>query len=288
MFYRLLMNWYICLERNEITTHCQTIMRKNSIDLKYFRLRNIVRFSVLSLLVIACFSVAYSGEINVNVASASAKAGDHLAVVVSGSVSVDSLANLQIVFEYNAGRIKIDSVVAGTDYAIKCVNPSISDSSFATLGTLKVSCADVQTVSDGKICILYVTCLSGEGKEALITPSKVVINDSNQAGNFVSGKITFDDTAITQKFIEGLGYSSPNPFWSNIKIPYTISEPTNAAFLIYDLSGRLIIEYPPISRVRGSYYFYFTPDEGVLANGAYYLVMKTDSKVYTSYFIRMR
>lgn len=234
------------------------------------------------------FLPVYSGELNLTVASANAKAGDHLAVAVSGSVTVDSLTNMQIVFEYNAGRIKIDSVVAGTDYAIKCESPSIFDSSFATLGTLRVSCADVQTVTDGKICVLYVTCLSGEGSEALITPSKVVINDSNQAGSFVSGKITFDDTAITQKFIEGLGYTSPNPFWSNIKIPYTINEPTNAAFLIYDLTGRLIVEYPPVSRTRGSYFFYFTPDEGVLANGAYYLVMKTDSKVYRSYFIRMR
>ncbi|MBI3258384.1 MAG: T9SS type A sorting domain-containing protein [Ignavibacteriae bacterium] len=263
-------------------------MSKNSIDSKYFRLRYLVQITVKILLAIICVSTANADEVKITVGSASAKPGDHLAVTVSGSVNVDSLSSIQMVFEYNAGRLKIDSVSGGLDYALKCTKPDTSDSTYATLGTLKISCSDVQNITDGNICILYVTCLSGEGNEALITPAKVVINDTNQEGNFVAGKITFDDTSVTQKFIEGLGYVSPNPFGSNIKIPYTIDEPTNAEFLIYDLSGRLITEYPPIKRTRGSYFFYFSPDEGVLANGAYYLVMKTDSKVYTSYFIRMR
>ncbi len=247
-----------------------------------------MRVLILFLLSIACISSSYAAEVNVSVASASARPGDHFALIVSGSLNADTLNTLQIVFNYNASRLKIDSVLGGTDAAMKCLSPTFIDSTFATLGIVKISCSELQNISDGKICTLYVTALAGEGSEALITPASVRINDSSQSGNFTAGKITFDDTPVTQKFIEGIGQPFPNPFWGYIRIPYIIDKPTNVSFYIYDLAGRLTQEFPSLPRSRGSYFFNFAPDEGTFSNGAYYVVMKTDSKVYNSYFIRLR
>lgn len=263
-------------------------MRKTGIDLKHILLKNILKITVLFLLIIVCFSGSQAGEVRIAVASANARQGDHLTIAVSGSVNVDTLNSIRIVFDYNANRLRIDSVSGNANYAIKCIQPTVLDSTFAEFGTLKVSCSDAQNIADGNICTLYITCLAGEGNEALITPAKVVINDSNQTGNFESGKITFNDTPVMQKFIEGLGYPSPNPFWGTIRIPYTIDQPTNVSFYIYDLVGRLVQEFPSVPRTRGSYFFNFSPDEGEFSNGAYYLFMKTDGSLYSSYFLKIR
>ncbi len=282
------MNWYICLERNVITTLSYTVMRKTGIDLKHILLKNIHKIVVLFILTIANFYGIYAGEVRISVAGANARQGDHLTIAVSGSVSADTLSSIRIVFDYNANRLRIDSVGGNVNYVIKCAQPTVFDSVFAELGTLKVSCTDAQNIADGNICTLYITCLAGEGNEALITPSEVVINDSNLIGNFESGKITFNDTPVKQKFIEGLGYPSPNPFWGTIRIPYTIDQPTNVSFYIYDLVGRLVREFPTEPRTRGSYFFNFTPNEGEFSNGAYYLFMKTDATLYSSYFLKIR
>jgi len=231
---------------------------------------------------------AYASEIKVEVESTTARQGDHIAVSVFGTINVDTLNSMVLIFNYNANRLKIDSVKGAVNYAVKCSNPTMFDSTFAEYGTLKVQCSEVQKILDGKICTIYITCLAGSGNEALITPTIVEVDDSTQTANLIAGKITFNDIPVLPKFIEGLGLPSPNPFGSTITIPYTIDVPTNIQFYIYDLVGRLVQEFPIAYKIRGGYSFYFTPNEGELSNGAYYVVMKTDSKVYTSYFLRVR
>lgn len=254
----------------------------------YSKLRNIFKLTTFVFLLFTFDSYVTAKEIRIVVESATARLGDHLALSVKGTIDADNLQSIQLLFKYNSNRIKIDSVKGSENFAVKCTNPIIFDSTFAELGTLKVSCSDVQKLLDGNICTLYLTCLAGYGTEAFITPATIEINDSNQIGNFISGKITFDDIPVIQKFIEGLGYPSPNPFGGNILIPYTIDETTNVQFFIYDLAGRLVQDFPVIQRSRGGYFFYFAPNEGEFSNGAYYLLMKTNSNVYTSHFLRVR
>ncbi|MBS1537633.1 MAG: T9SS type A sorting domain-containing protein [Bacteroidetes bacterium] len=252
------------------------------------KLSNIFKITTILFFLFTIVSNVTAGEIRIEVESATARQGDHLALSVTGTIDVENFQSIQLFFKYNANRIKIDSVKGSEIFAVKCANPTIFDSTFAELGTLKVSCSDVQKILDGKICTLFLTCLAGYGNEASIIPFSIQVNDSNQIGNFISGKITFDDIPVIQKFIEGLGYPSPNPFGGNILVPYTIDEPTNVQFFIYDLAGRLVQDFPVIQRSRGGYFFYFAPNEGEFSNGAYYLLMKTNSKVYTSHFLRVR
>lgn len=227
-------------------------------------------------------------DVRIMVGNSSAKQGEHLAVVLTGTITDSGIDSMRVVIAYNANRLKIDSVRGGDEYAVQCLQPALSDNVVIRDGTLELSCERIKPVMDGKICVIYCTVLAGLGTTAEISPKECYINGLKKDGTLSPGTITIDDIPVSVTFKEGIGLPFENPSFSTIRIPYSIDTPTSVSFALYDMLGRLVEEIPPISRTQGFYEFNYIPRDGVFANGAYYVKMTTDGNVYFTYFMRLR
>jgi len=230
----------------------------------------------------------FAQEVKISVGSTAAKQGEHLLVEVSGSISDTLLDSVRIVVQYNANRLKIDSVRGGNEFAVQCIQPTVSDKISILDGTLEVSCTSVKSTTEGRLFVIYCTVLAGLGTEAEISPKECYINGTKKDGTLTPGKITIDDIPATVKFKESIGLPFENPSYSNIRIPYSIDTPTKVTFTLYDLTGRVVEVIPAVDRTQGYYVFDYVPTDGVFANGPYFVKMTTETNVFFTYFMRLR
>lgn len=252
-----------------------------------------LRFSMVVLLEMALMTVVSltsvaAQDVRIIVGNSTAKQGEHVAIEITGTIADASIDSMRVVIAYNANRLKIDSIIGGNEYAIRCQKPSFSDKVVILNGSLEVTCENIQSITDGKICILYCTVLAGLGTTAEISPKECYINGLKVDAFLGSGTITINDTPINVAFREGIGLPFENPSYNTIRIPYSIDSPTSVAFALYDILGRLVEDIPPIDRTQGFYEFAYLPRDGVFANGPYLVKMTTDQNVYFTYFMRLR
>lgn len=227
-------------------------------------------------------------EVRITVSDATAKQGDLKDIEVTGTIADTIIDSVRISVNYNANRLKIDSVTGGNEYALQCLQPSFIDQVSISDGVLEISCSNIKQTTDGKLFVLHCTILAGTGTVAEIAPVECFVNGIKKEGILSIGTITIDDIPVTVKFKEGIGFPFENPSYTTIRIPYSIDNPTKVSFTLYDILGRIVEDISPIERTQGIYEFNYIPRDGVFANGAYFVKMTTDSKVYFTYFMRIR
>lgn len=78
----------------------------------------------------------------------------------------------------------------------------------------------------------------------------------------------------------------PNPFSNSLKLEYTLDNPSNVQIMIFDVSGRVLVNSAIEKYAPGNYTYDFSDDIVDLPKGNYFVRLRTDSKDYNYKVIR--
>lgn len=119
----------------------------------------------------------------------------------------------------------------------------------------------------------------------------VLVADGVPVGTVHSGVTLFDYLTAEQRtnspaappealLATGLGTAYPNPFASDLTVPYTLERPAEASVRLFDLMGREVaVPVPPQPHAAGPHVARITSDG--LAAGVYVCVLTTGGQRYT-------
>ncbi|MFC2129825.1 hypothetical protein ACFLSQ_00165 [Bacteroidota bacterium] len=272
----------------------------------------IIRY-IWILILFICFSTANSiSQISIQIKDTTINRGVISEVPIFGTLLENNLNELEIVFEYNALNIHINSISGGNDNAMKCPEPEYDiDLTDLRKALLTVQCQDIMEVENGIFCILHIEGLAGPDSINILQPAKLLINGEERNDVvFESGTIKVPGIPVIQSYPEGIGNNYPNPFYGETRFPLTIDEPTKVRFRIYTTDGKFVLSNEkqddmlklsfykndievPISNLnnkleQGNYILELSPDNTQFASGGYYLIMITDNGVQHKNFIYLK
>jgi hypothetical protein len=228
-------------------------------------------------------------------------------IPVFGSISTNA-SSLEIVLSFNAHVIDINSVSGGKKFAIKDSIPGYSvDLSRLDSSLITISSNNIQAVDNGIICTLNVRGLFYSDSNCPVIPQAMYI-DSQQIKNasFGAGKIIVRGNLVVPYLPDNLSFGVPNPSYSGlISFNFSLGDSSYLKFSVFNLAGALVTasddgqgmfsvftddlsrQISDISRKieKGKYALRFYPDVSKIANGMYFIVMRTDRGIYNTNFI---
>lgn len=198
--------------------------------------------------------------------------------------SLNKLDSVRLVLSYNPSLYFPRFATGGAPRIMLCPMPALTVTPLTrTTGRLSLSCTLVQrpTTDTTSFCAIMFTSLVAADSVGIISLDSVYFNNQSIP---ITGKknavITVRQTVgLAVTFTNVLGQNYPNPVAQTTTFDYAVSEDTPVHFALYDLSGRLITEYPEIQRSRGAYTFEMKLSAAVISNGVYLVRLKTNSGV---------
>jgi len=218
-------------------------------------------------------------------------------IPIYGEIDESLDARYDFCFQFNSLVIDIKDIIVDGTTIFSNVSYDITFNNF-TNSELKVKSTGLKNNNYGILFYALIEGLAGSDTLTKIEPKCFVINDVNSDNiNYNLGTINVRSTPVDVQFKEGLGLNSPNPFYDETKIPFTIDKITKVSFKIYSLNGRkvlnssfadagfgytilnskgLIIEDPEnYTFEKGIYKLILKADNWKVSAGAYYLIMTT-------------
>lgn len=208
-------------------------------------------------------------------------------VVLSITGELPVASSIRLRFAFDASRIRVKSIVGGTDKAIGCLMPTFSETSSETNGILEVQCDSVSGGA-GKLFDMAVEILAGIDSAARIIPDSVYIDGVPHGFQAKIGTISIGDKRVKQIIAEGIEQNAPNPFNTSTSFYYNIDDDTPVRFCIYSAIGQLMRDYTPFQQTRGRHRFFINIEPGEFGAGAYCLTMTTNKGAYVSYLLCLK
>lgn len=264
-------------------------------------------YSIFLFLIICCSTrtVLHAQDIPIiDISNAEGKQGDMVTVMVAVSFAnllPVTTSTMELRLSYPPNRLLFEKVTGGTAPG-GCAAPTVVEEVVASnngnFAFFTVSCNDVKQSNDNITFTVQFRVLGGQDISALIEPRTLILNgDTLPNVQKSDGVIKFDrsDPLVFPTFPEGLGQNFPNPFNVETKVFYSVEDPTNVRFKIFNAMGKLVFTEDIGTQQRGPNSYTISPLSPTMqwtdweqSSGLYSIVMETDNGVYRKTFMYLK
>jgi hypothetical protein len=254
---------------------------------------------IYKIFVLFCVAsiTAFAQKPTVDVKNATGKQRERVMVRVEidfWDILPESASTASVRLSYFNPRLIFRGVTGGSA-AAGCTTPTVVqdplDETSGSYGFLTITCNDVQRSNDNAVFDIEFDVIAGPDTVALIEPRLLTLNgDTVQDVELSTGVVSFteDEPRVFPTYPEGLGINTPNPFYLETKVTYTVERTTDVRFQIFDHLGKKVLEETIGNQARGVYSYTISTfkenSEWIhfsQSSGLYLVVMETNSGVYT-------
>jgi hypothetical protein len=295
--------------KNISLLHSPSNRRKKG--LKLFPLFKVWHKNLKLLLLMVLFLFSFSdhllSQVSVNINDTTIYRGENLKVkipVFAKNIPNQTINELRIIFLFQSQIIDIFSSSSTNNTVMKL--PKISLANYTPPDSARLTVVDsniITPVSKDTLCFLEIEGLVASDSIAYLSVEKLYINGKDTKINTKTATIKVLGPPIFKILPEGFGQNYPNPFYYDTKIRFNLKDSTKVEFLLYSTAGEFIessaennqyvkyyfynskeiqIDYKQNMKIpKGEYLLQIIPLDYKFASGAYYIIMKTESGIYT-------
>lgn len=273
----------------------------------YVRLINSRLLLLISILYFS-FSCNLLSQVNVNINDTTIYRGENLKVKIPAfakDIPNQNINELRIVFLFQSQIIDIFSASGNDNTIMK--QPKILFANYAPVDSARITIIDSNVtapISKDTLCFLEIEGLVASDSIAYLSIEKIFINGIETKIVTKPAIIKVLGPPIFKILPEGFGQNYPNPFYHDTNIRFNLKDSTKVEFLLYSTAGEFIessvennqyvqynffnyskgipIDYQQNMKLpKGEYLLKIIPLDYKFASGAYYIIMKTESGIYT-------
>lgn len=203
-------------------------------------------------------------------------------ITVSGTLPTGGVVRIGL--RYSPSVIRILGARGEQGMAMPCIPMTIVENRVesATQASFIVECPFSNTTTNGPLFLFDVEGIAGLDSLGTISATLLSIN-----GSLVSDAIlttcnvvrTGGQIARPEK-MEGILGNYPNPFASSTSIIYSMIESGVASFVLLDMQGRRILDFPPERATAGENSLEFAIISWEVPSGSYLVQMNTERGTY--------
>lgn len=236
--------------------------------------------------------------------------GSYYQLPIYANLDLNSVNNIEIVFEFDYSLLNIQSVKTEQNNIINETNPifTITQSDYKK-GTLRITSNNFNLINNKILCFVELETLFGLDSIAYFKPIIVNINGQEKTDiQKINGTINVG-FALEPIIKEGISKVFPNPFDYEFVVDFAIETPTEISFTIFSSLGRLVYSFP--NKTDDNYQFF--DNKGTLidqpykkefpkgfyklkvksvpwhfSSGLYFLQMSTQSGIYNTNILHLK
>lgn len=205
-------------------------------------------------------------------------------IPIYGKIEESTDSKFQFCLKFNSLVIDVKEIVVDNSTIFSSINSFDIFFNDYTNSEVLIKTNGLKDNNNGVLFYAIIEGLAGSDTTCLIEPSCFLVNDVvSDKVSLTNGRINVRSTPVDIDFKEGLGLNSPNPFYNQTKIPFTIDQKTKVDFKIYSLNGRKVLNK---SFADAGFDFEITNNDGTIVNnpdnhtfekGKYNLILRADS-----------